>query len=58
MSTINPPVSLENPDDQFRVDYIQDVASQPDFDYPPVSFLFLEMIIFYKNKQTNTSSHS
>ena len=38
MSTINPPVSLENPEDQFRVDYIQDVASAPDFDYPPVSF--------------------
>ncbi len=37
MSTINPPVSLENPEDQFRVDYIQDVASAPDFDYPPVS---------------------
>ena len=37
MSTLNPPVTLEKPDDQFRVDYIQDVASQPDFDYPPVS---------------------
>ena len=37
MSTINPPVSLENPEDKFRVDYIQDVASAPDFDYPPVS---------------------
>ena len=37
MSTINPPVHLADPSDQFRVDYIQDVASQPDFDYPPVS---------------------
>lgn len=36
MSTLTPPVSLENPAHQFRVDYIQDVASQPDFDYPPV----------------------
>ncbi len=36
MSTLTPPVSLENPANQFRVDYIQDVASQPDFDYPPV----------------------
>jgi len=37
MSTLNPPVHVENPENQFRVDYIQDVASQPDFDYPPVS---------------------
>lgn len=37
MSTLNPPIALENPANQFRVDYIQDVASQPDFDYPPVS---------------------
>lgn len=36
MSTLAPPVSLENPANQFRVDYIQDVASQPDFDYPSV----------------------
>lgn len=39
MSTLTPPVSLENPANQFRVDYIQDVASQPDFDYPPVRVL-------------------
>ena len=38
MSTLTPPVALEHPENQFRVDYIQDVASQPDFDYPPVSF--------------------
>lgn len=37
MSTLNPPVLLENPDNQFRVDYMQDVASQKDFDYPTVS---------------------
>ncbi|CAG7678906.1 unnamed protein product, partial [Allacma fusca] len=34
MSTLTPPVPLEHPENQFRVDYIQDVASQPDFDYP------------------------
>lgn len=39
MSTLTPPVALEHPENQFRVDYIQDVASQPDFDYPPVSHL-------------------
>jgi len=37
MSTLTPPVSLERSENQFRVDYIQDVASQPDFDYPTVS---------------------
>ena len=39
MSTINPPVQLADSSSQFRVDYIQDVASQPDFDYPTVSRL-------------------
>ncbi|XP_013388067.1 guanine nucleotide-binding protein G(s) subunit alpha isoform X2 [Lingula anatina] len=34
MSTINPPVQLANPDNQYRVDYIQDVASRLDFSYP------------------------
>lgn len=38
MSTLNPPVQLADPDNQGRVDYIQDVASQPDFDYPPVRY--------------------
>ena len=37
MSTINPPVPLQNPEDQYRVDYIQDTASNPDFEYPTVS---------------------
>jgi guanine nucleotide-binding protein G(s) subunit alpha len=37
MSTLVPPVSLANHENQWRVDYIQDVASQPDFDYPAVS---------------------
>lgn len=41
MSTLTPPVPLQNPENQFRVDYIQDVASQHDFDYPPVSMVFL-----------------
>lgn len=41
MSTLNPPVQLEKPDNKFRVDYIQDIASQADFDYPPVSIAVL-----------------
>ncbi|XP_055706111.1 guanine nucleotide-binding protein G(s) subunit alpha isoform X1 [Phlebotomus papatasi] len=35
MSTLNPPIQLEKPENQARVDYIQDVASNPDFNYPP-----------------------
>lgn len=37
MSTLTPPIPLEHPENQVRVDYIQDVASSHDFDYPPVS---------------------
>ncbi|XP_064641600.1 guanine nucleotide-binding protein G(s) subunit alpha isoform X2 [Lineus longissimus] len=38
MSTLNPPVQLENPANQHRVDYIQDVASSADFDYPEIFY--------------------
>ncbi len=34
MSTLVPPVALERAEHQWRVDYIQDIASNPDFDYP------------------------
>jgi len=37
MSTLTPPVTLEDPANQSRVDYILEVSSSPDFDYPPVS---------------------
>lgn len=37
MNTLNPPIALEHPENQYRVDYIQDEASKTDFDYPPVS---------------------
>ena len=46
MSTLTPPVPLENPENQFRVDYIQDVASQPDFDYPSVSMSHVILLKF------------
>jgi len=39
MSTINPPVELEDPDKQFRLEYIQNIATQADFDYPQVAAL-------------------
>lgn len=34
MTTLSPPINLENPANENSVNYIQDVASQPDFDYP------------------------
>lgn len=33
MSTLSPPIQLANPENQFRLDYIQDVSSQPDFEF-------------------------
>ncbi|CAM1322919.1 GNAL (predicted) [Pycnogonum litorale] len=35
MSTLTPPVPLESSSNQTRMDYIQDVASAPDFEFPP-----------------------
>jgi len=37
MSTLTPPVTLEDPSNQSRVDYVLEVSSSPDFDYPSVS---------------------
>ncbi|XP_043474737.1 guanine nucleotide-binding protein G(s) subunit alpha isoform X1 [Leptopilina heterotoma] len=34
MSTLTPPVTLEDPANQSRVEYILEVSSSPDFDYP------------------------
>ncbi|GLV36219.1 G protein alpha s subunit [Carabus blaptoides fortunei] len=34
MSTLSPPIALEHPVNQARVDWIQDCASGPDFSYP------------------------
>ena len=36
MSTINPAVELAQPQNKPSVQYIQDIASKPDFDFPPV----------------------
>ena len=41
MTVLNPPVSLENPDNQYRVEYIQNETTSPEFDYPAVSDFFL-----------------
>lgn len=46
MGTINPPVALEDPSNKELVEYIQNVASKPDFDYPQVFFRCLYRILF------------
>lgn len=37
MGNLAPPVELANPENQFRIDYILNLANQIDFDFPPVS---------------------
>lgn len=44
MSTLTPPIPLEHPENQSRVDYIQDVASSHDFDYPPEFYEHTEIL--------------
>ncbi|KPM05134.1 guanine nucleotide-binding protein 1 [Sarcoptes scabiei] len=44
MSTLVPPIPLEDPNNQWMVDYIQDVASSPDFDYPPQFYEYTEAL--------------
>ncbi|RZF42282.1 hypothetical protein LSTR_LSTR003900 [Laodelphax striatellus] len=44
MGTLTPPVQLEHAENQARVDYIQDVASQHDFDYPPEFYEHTEIL--------------
>ncbi|OQR70721.1 guanine nucleotide-binding protein G(s) subunit alpha-like [Tropilaelaps mercedesae] len=44
MSTLVPPVQLEHPENQTRVDYIQDVASAPNFDYPSEFYEHTEVL--------------
>lgn len=48
MSTLEPSVPLEHQENQWRVDYIQDIASAPDFDYPPEFYEHTE--ILWKDK--------
>lgn len=45
MPTLTPPVKLANPNNQFRIDYLHEVATTPDFDYPPVRY-FAIIVIF------------
>uniref|UniRef100_A0A803VJY0 Guanine nucleotide-binding protein G(s) subunit alpha n=1 Tax=Ficedula albicollis TaxID=59894 RepID=A0A803VJY0_FICAL len=39
MGNLAPPVELANPENQFRIDYILNLANQIDFDFPPVKSL-------------------
>jgi len=48
MSGLNPPVSLEHPENKAKVDYIQDQAASPDFDYPAHFYEYTE--ILWKDK--------
>lgn len=52
MSVLNPPVALENPDNQYRVDYIQNETTSSDFDYPPEFYEHTE--ILWKDKGVQT----
>ncbi|XP_066450183.1 guanine nucleotide-binding protein G(s) subunit alpha-like [Eleutherodactylus coqui] len=38
MRELSPPVELANPDNQFRIDYIMNLPSHEDFDFPPVFY--------------------
>ncbi|BFZ19259.1 hypothetical protein BsWGS_22298 [Bradybaena similaris] len=53
MSTLNPPVVLENSSNKAKMDYIQDKASQTDFDYPPIFYEYTE--ILWKDKGVQTA---
>lgn len=48
MSTLTPPIALDCLEQQFRVDYIQDDASQPNFDWPDEFYEHTE--ILWKDK--------
>lgn len=50
MSTLTPPVQLEHPENQFRVDYMQDVASQHNFEYTTVS----NILVYFQYLKFNT----
>ncbi|KAL6268841.1 guanine nucleotide-binding protein G(s) subunit alpha [Pogonomyrmex barbatus] len=44
MTTLTPPVTLEDPSNQSKVDYILEVSSSPDFDYPPEFYEIVETL--------------
>jgi len=48
MSTLNPPVELEDASKQFRLEYIQNIATQADFDYPSVTLFTPFLVCVYR----------
>lgn len=56
MSTLSPPVSLEKPENQVRVDWIQDCATGPDFDYPPEFYDHTEALWKDRGIQVNATN--
>lgn len=52
MSTLSPPVPLEKSENQARVDWIQDCATGPDFDYPPEFYEHTERLWRDRGVQT------
>ena len=57
MSTINPPVELEDPDKQSRLEYIQNIATQADFDYPQVNTLLASWFVYFSRWQCAVSDN-
>ncbi|KAK2529072.1 hypothetical protein Q9966_009402 [Columba livia] len=51
MGNLAPPVELANPENQFRIDYILNLANQIDFDFPPHA----KLLIMRLNLAENTS---
>lgn len=49
MSTLNPPIALEKPDNQARVDYIQDYASGMYYKY---ICIYTKTIFFFNTNTT------
>ncbi|EFN63839.1 Guanine nucleotide-binding protein G(s) subunit alpha [Camponotus floridanus] len=49
MSTLTPPVTLEDPANQSRMDYVLEVSSSPDFDYPPIQLENTNQILIVKS---------
>lgn len=52
MSVLKPPATLEDPDNQFRLDYIQNETLKADFSYPPEFYEHTE--ILWKDKGVQT----
>lgn len=52
MTVLNPPISLENPDNQHRVEYIQNETMSTEFDYPQEFYEHTE--ILWKDKGVQT----